>query len=126
VIALRGRDACPPAARDHKRLGDGDAGRNTGGMGPYSPLADVPEDTSPIAPGFPSAGPRERLDAGWFFAAPVRRLILTPDRGRSSWSTKPGSATDTQASLPRLPARWRRSCWSAAAGRLRDAAAAWG
>ncbi|HKG56191.1 MAG TPA: phosphoribosylamine--glycine ligase, partial [Candidatus Limnocylindrales bacterium] len=43
VIALTdGRDvAALPPARDHKRLLDGDAGPNTGGMGGYSPLADL-------------------------------------------------------------------------------------
>jgi phosphoribosylamine--glycine ligase len=35
-----------PPARDYKRIGDGDTGPNTGGMGSFSPLPDVPDQES--------------------------------------------------------------------------------
>src|SRR5437660_1577502 len=40
-----GEDAIAfPPARDYKRIGDGDSGPNTGGMGSFSPLPDVADD----------------------------------------------------------------------------------
>jgi phosphoribosylamine--glycine ligase len=36
------RYALLPLARDYKRLGDGDVGPNTGGMGSFAPVTDVP------------------------------------------------------------------------------------
>jgi phosphoribosylamine--glycine ligase len=40
-----GRSAIPlTPARDYKRIGDGDTGPNTGGMGSYSPVLDLPDE----------------------------------------------------------------------------------
>jgi phosphoribosylamine---glycine ligase len=36
-----------PPARDYKRIGDGDTGPNTGGMGSFSPLPDVTDEEAP-------------------------------------------------------------------------------
>jgi phosphoribosylamine---glycine ligase len=37
---------CLPAAQDHKRIGDGDTGKNTGGMGAYAPTPIITESIS--------------------------------------------------------------------------------
>jgi phosphoribosylamine---glycine ligase len=45
VFALAAGEAAVafPPARDYKRIGDGDTGPNTGGVGSFSPLPDVPD-----------------------------------------------------------------------------------
>src|SRR5690606_33291020 len=46
VLALTDGETVIPLvpARDHKRVGDGDTGPNTGGMGAFSPVPDVGAD----------------------------------------------------------------------------------
>jgi phosphoribosylamine--glycine ligase len=70
-----------PAARDHKRLEDGDRGPNTGGMGAYSPLPDLADsDVGHIladvhAPILAELARRGRPFRGFLYAG----LILTGD-----------------------------------------------
>jgi phosphoribosylamine--glycine ligase len=46
AVAAGERAVALPPARDYKRIGDGDTGPNTGGMGSFSPLPDVPDDAA--------------------------------------------------------------------------------
>jgi phosphoribosylamine--glycine ligase len=49
LFALAGGEAAVafPPARDYKRIGNGDTGPNTGGIGSFSPLPDVADDDAP-------------------------------------------------------------------------------
>jgi phosphoribosylamine---glycine ligase len=131
VIAIcDGRDALAlPAARDHKRLGDGDRGPNTGGMGAFSPVPDVPEDlVADVVARFHRPALAELARRGIpFRGALYAGLILTPDRGPVllEFNARFGDP-ETQAILPRLATPLAPLLLAAAGGRLRDAAGAAG
>jgi phosphoribosylamine--glycine ligase len=131
VIAVcDGRDALAlPAARDHKRLLDSDAGPNTGGMGAFSPVPDVPGAlVEEVVARFhrPALAELARRGAP-FRGALYAGLILTPDRGPVllEFNARFGDP-ETQAIVPRLAAPLAALLLAAAEGRLREAATALG
>ena len=122
LIALTdGRVALALApARDHKRLRDGDAGPNTGGMGAYSPLPDLPDVTAadlldrvhlPILAELARRGSpfRGALYAGLMLTASGPRLLECNARFGDP---------ETQALLPRMGVPLGPLLLAAAQGRL--------
>ena len=107
VIALcDGRAALAlPAARDHKRLGDGDTGPNTGGMGACSPLPDLDDRLlAEVVARFHRPALAELARRGLpFRGALYAGLILTADRGPVllEFNARLGDP-ETQATLPRV------------------------
>lgn len=106
VIAIcDGRDALLlPAARDHKRLLEGDSGPNTGGMGAYSPVPEL-DDSSLLAlhaqvfiPVLAEMEQRGTPFRGALFAG----LMLTADGPRVLEFNARLGDPETQAILPRL------------------------
>jgi phosphoribosylamine--glycine ligase len=92
------------AARDYKRLLEGDQGPNTGGMGSYSPVADLPEglvaDTMKdiIEPALAQMSAEGNPFTGFLYAG----LVLT-DQGPKvlEFNVRLGDP-ETQAILPRM------------------------
>ena len=131
VIAIcDGADALAlPAARDHKRLGDGDAGPNTGGMGAYSPLPDLDDATlADVVARYHRPALAELRRRGMpFRGALYAGLILTADRGPVllEFNARFGDP-ETQAILPRVATPLAPLLLAAACGRLRGAADAVG
>jgi phosphoribosylamine---glycine ligase len=125
VIGLcDGRDVLLlPAARDHKRLRDGDDGPNTGGMGAYSPVSDVTrQDLAEIArsvhvPVLAAMAARGMPFRGALYAG----LMLTNDGPRLlEFNVRLGDP-EAQAIVPRLNVALGPLLAAAAAGRLLDA-----
>ena len=126
IAVCDGRDALAlPAARDHKRLLDGDLGPNTGGMGAYSPVPDLPEATAaalvesihrPILAELARRGSP-------FIGALYAGLILTEDGPVLLECNARFGDPETQVLLPRLGVALGPLLLAAAEGRLAAAAA---
>ncbi len=91
-------------ARDYKRLADGDEGPNTGGMGSYSPVSDLPEGLMPYVTGSiiePTLAQMEEEGnpfTGFLYAG----LVLTADGPKVlEFNVRLGDP-ECQAILPRM------------------------
>jgi phosphoribosylamine--glycine ligase len=125
VIALcDGRTAIAlPAARDHKRAFDDDKGPNTGGMGAYSPLPDLPDERlDDILDRFhrPVLAELRRRGAA-FRGALYAGLMLTADGPRLLEFNARFGDPETQVILPRLGVALGPLLLAAARGDLREA-----
>jgi phosphoribosylamine--glycine ligase len=125
VFALcDGSRALPLApARDFKRLGEGDEGPNTGGMGSYSPVTELgPERLSEVvatvhAPVLEELARRGSPFVGVLFAG----LMLTEGGLRVLEFNCRFGDPETQSIVPRLEGDLFESLAAAAAGELGDA-----
>ncbi len=117
-----------PAARDHKRLRDGDEGPNTGGMGAYSPVPDLPDGlcaTLLDVIHLPILAELERRGIP-FRGALYAGLMLTPEGPVLLETNARFGDPETQAILPRLAVPLGPLLLGAARGDLSGAAAALG
>jgi phosphoribosylamine--glycine ligase len=114
-----------PAARDHKRLLYGDRGPNTGGMGAYSPLPDLPDDeTEMLIEAFHRPILAELARRGTpFRGALYAGLMLTADGPVLLECNARFGDPETQAILPRLSVALGPFLLAAARGELRGAMA---
>ena len=125
LVVVSGRDyVILPTSQDHKRIGDGDTGPNTGGMGTYSPAEVVtPEllgriDREIVRPSVDAIA-AEGIDyRGTLFIG----IMLTPS-GPSviEYNARFGDP-ETQVVLPRIADDLLALLWRAARGELAGAA----
>jgi phosphoribosylamine--glycine ligase len=123
-----GRTVLPLApARDHKRVGDGDTGPNTGGMGAFSPLPDVDDDLveevrrTVLEPTVAELARRGARYQGLLYAG----LTLTADGPRVLEFNCRFGDPETQVILPRMTSDLADLAWTAAEGTLSGCKVSW-
>ncbi len=121
LVVVSGRDyVILPTSQDHKRIGEGDTGPNTGGMGTYSPaevvtpalLARIEDEI--VRPSVDAIAAEGIAFCGTLFIG----IMLTPT-GPSviEYNTRFGDP-ETQVVLPRLATDLLELLWAAATDRL--------
>ena len=114
-------------ARDHKRLGDGDTGPNTGGMGAYAPVPGVSPElleevgTTIIQPTLDALRARGTVFRGVLYAG----LMLTQNGPKVVEFNCRFGDPETQVILPLLESPLLPLLESAARGKLRADGLAW-
>ena len=117
---------CEPA-QDYKRVFDGDAGPNTGGMGSYSPVPACPPDVlDQVIEEVIEPVVKETAAAGAPFVGALYAGLALTDRGPKviEFNARFGDP-ETQALLPRLESDLGEVCMAAAAGDLEGTKLQW-
>jgi phosphoribosylamine--glycine ligase len=116
-----GTTAVPlPAAQDYKRIGDGDEGPNTGGMGSYSPVPRLSEaDVAKLVETVCTPVVAELARRGSPFVGVLFAGVMLTDGGPRvlEYNCRFGDP-ETQSLLPRLEGDLLETLAAAAAGRL--------
>ncbi|MBW8782041.1 MAG: phosphoribosylamine--glycine ligase [Verrucomicrobia bacterium] len=121
LVVTSGRDyVILPTSQDHKRIGDGDTGPNTGGMGTYSPAEVVtPALLERIEREIVKPSVNAIADEGIDFRGTLFIGIMLTPAGPSvlEYNTRFGDP-ETQVVIPRLDTDVLALLWAAALGRL--------
>lgn len=122
LVVVSGRDyVILPTSQDHKRIGDGDTGPNTGGMGTYSPAEVVtPELLGRIENEIVRPSVNAIADEGIDFRGTLFIGIMLTPTGPSviEYNARFGDP-ETQVVLPRLASDLLALLWAAARGELK-------
>ncbi|KXU34395.1 phosphoribosylamine--glycine ligase [Cephaloticoccus primus] len=121
LVVVSGRDyVILPTSQDHKRIGEGDTGPNTGGMGTYSPAEVVtPEVYARIEREIVAPSVNAIADEGIAFCGTLFIGLMLTAQGPSviEYNTRFGDP-ETQVVLPRLDCDLCELLWRAARGEL--------